>query len=363
MPGRSFTTADGYRFGFNGKETDTEYGAGGGTQDYGFRMYSPAVARFLSVDPLAPQYPWYTPYQFAGNKPINNIDIDGLEEYENYTAYKIHNGESALSSGQLSGHNGVWFTSDRVNRNDRWSNAMSYITCNQDIHKLTAGTVGVYAGETFQSSYSFKQVRDYYLWAQNQMDVFGYSSNWAKGAAYLVDELADTFESTDNKSFSVMTGAFVPELRGLMKDLNIGIADYALGKFNSVLNTEEGSNVTDWYNWDSDFVMEEQVTIAAPEIYKKYDGTIALNLMDMLSKKQLPVISKHYFPNFGLFGVDLTDSDSDYGALGRYNVAMYMIYPQRHQKENGTLTNKQEKQINKAKNSADAYYENNKIKQ
>ncbi len=37
------------------------------------------VARFLSVDPLTKSYPWYTPYQFAGNTPIQAIDIDGLE--------------------------------------------------------------------------------------------------------------------------------------------------------------------------------------------------------------------------------------------------------------------------------------------
>ena len=49
-------------------------------QDYGFRLYNPGLGRFLSVDPLAPSYPWYTPYQFAGNKPINSIDLDGLED-------------------------------------------------------------------------------------------------------------------------------------------------------------------------------------------------------------------------------------------------------------------------------------------
>jgi hypothetical protein len=47
--------------------------------DYGFRIYNPAIARFLSVDPLAPSYPWYTPYQFAGNMPIVAVDLDGLE--------------------------------------------------------------------------------------------------------------------------------------------------------------------------------------------------------------------------------------------------------------------------------------------
>lgn len=34
------------------------------------------------MDPLTDSYPWYTPYQFAGNKPIKFIDLDGLEEAE-----------------------------------------------------------------------------------------------------------------------------------------------------------------------------------------------------------------------------------------------------------------------------------------
>ncbi|WP_375577560.1 RHS repeat-associated core domain-containing protein [Marivirga tractuosa] len=70
-----------YRYGFNGKEKDVEgMGGGGSTYDYGFRIYNPRIAKFLSVDPLTSEYPWYTPYQFAGNKPIMAIDIDGLEE-------------------------------------------------------------------------------------------------------------------------------------------------------------------------------------------------------------------------------------------------------------------------------------------
>jgi LysM repeat protein len=42
----------------------------------------------LSVDPLTKKYPWYTPYQFAGNKPIWAVDIDGLEESYSNTAFK-----------------------------------------------------------------------------------------------------------------------------------------------------------------------------------------------------------------------------------------------------------------------------------
>ena len=69
-------------YGFNGKEIDNdqEWGQGTTAYDYGFRIYNPGIARFLSVDPLSPDYPWYTPYQFAGNKPIWATDVDGLEE-------------------------------------------------------------------------------------------------------------------------------------------------------------------------------------------------------------------------------------------------------------------------------------------
>ena len=47
--------------------------------DYGFRIYDPGIGKFLSVDPLTREYPWYTPYQFAGNMPTQAIDLDGLE--------------------------------------------------------------------------------------------------------------------------------------------------------------------------------------------------------------------------------------------------------------------------------------------
>jgi len=82
MPGRTFAAASGgdYRYGFNGKEKDTE-GEWGGLNhyDYGFRIYNPGIGKFLSVDPLSPEYPELTPYQFASNTPIQAIDLDGLE--------------------------------------------------------------------------------------------------------------------------------------------------------------------------------------------------------------------------------------------------------------------------------------------
>jgi RHS repeat-associated protein len=78
MPGRKYSQPNsGYRYGFNGKELDKDMD--GNNYDYGFRIYNPALGRFLSTDPLTREYPWYTPYQFAGNTPIQAIDLDGLE--------------------------------------------------------------------------------------------------------------------------------------------------------------------------------------------------------------------------------------------------------------------------------------------
>jgi|GEM_PF-2745152 len=87
MVGRKFDAGK-YRYGFNGKEKDSDVKGEGVQYDYGFRIYDSRVGKFLSTDPLSQFYPWYTPYQFAGNKPIYAIDLDGLEErpsiYEKY---------------------------------------------------------------------------------------------------------------------------------------------------------------------------------------------------------------------------------------------------------------------------------------
>lgn len=44
-------------------------------------MYDPAFARFISVDPLAEDFPELITYQYASYTPIQAIDLDGLEAY------------------------------------------------------------------------------------------------------------------------------------------------------------------------------------------------------------------------------------------------------------------------------------------
>src|SRR5438093_3587342 len=93
MPGRHYPakvlaplSQGAYRYGFNGKERDWEDYGDGNQYDYGFRIYNPRLGRFLSVDPLTKKYPELTPYQFASNRPIDGIDLEGLE-YATFSIY------------------------------------------------------------------------------------------------------------------------------------------------------------------------------------------------------------------------------------------------------------------------------------
>ena len=85
MAGRMMTD-DSYRFGFNGKEKDSDGEWGNSTHyDYGFRIYDPTIARFLSVDPLADAYTGWSPYNYVMGNPINNIDPDGRSVASTHT--------------------------------------------------------------------------------------------------------------------------------------------------------------------------------------------------------------------------------------------------------------------------------------
>ena len=73
-------SSNSYRYGFQGQEKDDELKGEGNSLNYTFRMHDPRVGRFFAVDPMTHQYPWYSPYQFSGNKVIQFIELEGLEE-------------------------------------------------------------------------------------------------------------------------------------------------------------------------------------------------------------------------------------------------------------------------------------------
>ncbi len=67
---------------YNGKEFVEAHGYN--TYDYGFRGYYATIGRFTSIDPLAEQTPWQSPYAYAGNRFVNAIDWMGLFGLSSY---------------------------------------------------------------------------------------------------------------------------------------------------------------------------------------------------------------------------------------------------------------------------------------
>jgi RHS repeat-associated protein len=79
--GRSAVEVQAKRYRYVGKERDEHTGL----DEYGARYYASWLCRFVSVDALKDKYPFYTTYQYAGNKPVSFIDLDGLEEEKKTT--------------------------------------------------------------------------------------------------------------------------------------------------------------------------------------------------------------------------------------------------------------------------------------
>src|SRR5690606_24039859 len=84
------------RYRYNGKEKDAE----SGLYEYGQRYYAPWLCRFVSVDPVAESFPYYTSYNYAGNKPISKVDMEGLQESDAPQMQTLEHRNSA-SSGRV----------------------------------------------------------------------------------------------------------------------------------------------------------------------------------------------------------------------------------------------------------------------
>jgi hypothetical protein len=80
MPGKSWTASGtGYRWGFQAQESDNELFGDGNASFFKYRISDNRIGRFFALDPLAPEYPWNSPYAFSENRLIDGIELEGLE--------------------------------------------------------------------------------------------------------------------------------------------------------------------------------------------------------------------------------------------------------------------------------------------
>ena len=69
--------------------------------DYGRRMYDPALGRFHVQDRFAEKYLDFSPYQYAANNPIGNIDINGDSIWATVTTTVTNaNGTSSIQNNR-----------------------------------------------------------------------------------------------------------------------------------------------------------------------------------------------------------------------------------------------------------------------
>jgi RHS repeat-associated protein len=169
VPNRHGTTlSNGYRYGFQSQEQDNELKGEGNSLNYTFRMYDPRIGRFLSLDPLSPQYPHNSPYAFAENRVIDGTELEGLEFLDhNVSRIRMTQGAAMIN---LNNVNAPSYNMLHTNVYDKWGN-FSYRYVNQDMVYLGRY---IYQGTTVkeQTKIEFTS-KDLELGLLGEDDVFG----------------------------------------------------------------------------------------------------------------------------------------------------------------------------------------------
>ena len=142
---------DSYRYGFQGQEKDDEIKGNGNSVNYSFRMHDPRLGRFLSLDPLAKDYPHNSPYAFSENRVIDGVELEGLE-YVSANIY-VQNGSvtkiDLVTDYDLKNENsqGAGFQRNYIYLNKK-GQEVKRVEGTKDNGGFVENTYGLYGGKT-----------------------------------------------------------------------------------------------------------------------------------------------------------------------------------------------------------------------
>jgi hypothetical protein len=112
------------------------------------------------VDPLAPDYPELTVYQFASNTPIQAIDLDGLESYH-YTLTFDDNGKTNITLDHVddiidkiykSSPSGNYYHLEKTCTNCREEHTVSFTYTDFYVTDVLAGEYDVTKSKTYKTN-------------------------------------------------------------------------------------------------------------------------------------------------------------------------------------------------------------------
>ena len=272
MVDRTYMTPS-YRYGFNGKELDQEgLGGGGSTYDYGFRIYNPQIARFLSVDPLSANYPWYTPYQYAGNMPIAFIDLDGLEEVIPDLEFSWNPFKGYIEPVYPELKPTEWKMEDRFKVIGTFEDAAELNTKNlrADLYKPV------------------DQIHSYYVWAAREIDKTKSNVKFFHAAR----DVTGFFGVGGAYGLGHAFGLVGDEAKQLLGDINQDLLELNMPNIKSlVMDRELIMDEFDALMYDLDYVVHEQRTVqtllddAKPSNEAIKDINTQINAFDFTNKK------------------------------------------------------------------------------
>jgi RHS repeat-associated protein len=225
-----------YRFGFNGQEKDDEIKGSGNSYEFTFRIYDPRLGRFLSIDPLSASYPWNSPYAFAENRPIDGIDLEGLE----YVPFGL--AMERLKAGKTI-----------IQKPSEWS----------PLKSGSFNSAAEFNTRKINSQFytNLQEREDYYEWVKTKAKGRGDEVKWAGAAESAVD-----FLQWGLWGLAETVGMSNENIRNFIKDGNKVILDDVMPTIKKLF---EGKTLTgdDAKNWDAQTLSNEQNAIlSCPEI-------------------------------------------------------------------------------------------------